>query len=238
MKTSDIILATADGPMEAFEARPDGDSRHAVVVVQEAFGVNDHIREVTTRFAEQGYHAIAPALFHRAGGGTAPYDDFSKVIPLLEGVTDDGILLDIDAALAHLRDEGFTDDRIGIVGFCMGGRATFLVAVRRALGAAVGFYGGGVVTPRFPGQARLIDEVEQIRTPWLGLFGDRDQSIPVGDVEALRAALDATPVDHDIVRYAEGEHGFFCDKRPSYNAEAAADAWPRALQWFSAHLAG
>ena len=84
----------------------------------------------------------------------------------------------------------------------------------------------------------MIDEVEQIRTPWLGLFGDRDQSIPVGDVEALRAALDATPVDHDIVRYAEGEHGFFCDKRPSYNAEAAADAWPRALQWFSAHLAG
>src|ERR1700704_637334 len=119
MKTSDITLQTSDGPMECFEARPDGEARRAVVVIQEAFGVNEHIREVTTRFAEQGYHAVAPALFHRAGGGTAPYDDFSKVMPLLEGVTDEGILVDVDAALAHLRHEGFTDDRIGIVGFCM-----------------------------------------------------------------------------------------------------------------------
>jgi carboxymethylenebutenolidase len=238
MKTSDITLQTADGPMECFEARPGGDAPQAIVVIQEAFGVNDHIRDVTTRFADQGYHGIAPALFHRAGGGTAPYDDFSKVLPLLEGITDDGILVDVDATLAHLRDEGFTDDRIGIVGFCMGGRVTFLVALRRALGAAVGFYGGGIVTPRLPGQASLVDDVAELQTPWLGLFGDRDTSIPVDDVEALRTALDTTTVDHGVVRYADAEHGFFCDKRASHNPDAAADAWPRALQWFSEHLAG
>ena len=238
MKTSDITLQTSDGPMECFEARPDGEARRAVVVIQEAFGVNEHIREVTTRFAEQGYHAVAPALFHRAGGGTAPYDDFSKVMPLLEGLTDEGILVDVDAALAHLRHEGFTDDRIGIVGFCMGGRVTFLVALARPLGAAVGFYGGGIVTPRLPGQTRLVDGAADLQTPWLGLFGDRDQSIPVDDVEALRTALDKTTVDTEVVRYADAEHGFFCDKRPSYNADAASDAWPRTLQWFDDHLAG
>src|SRR5882762_1776608 len=104
MKTSDITLQTSDGPMACFEARPDGEARRAVVVIQEAFGVNEHIREVTTRFAEQGYHAVAPALFHRAGGGTAPYDDFEKVIPLYEGVDDDAILTDVDAARRHLHE--------------------------------------------------------------------------------------------------------------------------------------
>ncbi len=237
MKTTDITLQTSDGPMECFEAAPDGDARQAIVVIQEAFGVNDHIRDVTTRFAKEGYHAIAPALFHRAGGGTAPYDDFSKVMPLLQGLTDDGILMDVDAVLAHLHDEGFTDDRIGIVGFCMGGRATFLVAARRALGAAVGFYGGGIVNPRMPGQTKLVDEAGSLQTPWLGLFGDLDQSIPVEDVETLRHALDAAAVHHEVVRYDEAEHGFFCDKRPSYNPSAAADAWPRALEWFKSHLA-
>src|SRR5438270_2238097 len=137
MRTSDITLQTVDGPMECFEARPDSDVRHAVVVIQEAFGVNDHIRDVATRFAEQGYHAVAPALYHRAGGGTAPYDDFSKVMPLMQGLTDDGILTDVDATLEYLRGEGLADDRIAIVGFCMGGRETLMVAVRRELGAAV-----------------------------------------------------------------------------------------------------
>ncbi|MBV8949876.1 MAG: dienelactone hydrolase family protein [Actinobacteria bacterium] len=223
--------------MDCFEAAPDGEARRAVVVIQEAFGVNEHIRDVATRFAKEGYRAIAPALFHRTGGGTAAYDDYAKVMPMMQALTDDGILADVDTVLAHLHDEGFTDDRIGIVGFCLGGRVTFLVGVRRALGAAVGFYGGGIVTPRMPGQTKLVDEAGALQTPWLGLFGDRDQSITIEDVETLRRALDAAKPDHDIVRYADAEHGFFCDKRPSYNADAAADAWPRALAWFENHLA-
>jgi carboxymethylenebutenolidase len=222
--------------MELYEATPAGDARRAVVVVQEAFGVNDHIKDVTRRFAAAGYHAAAPALFHRAGGGTASYDDFATVLPLYEGLTDDGILMDIEAALAHLHARGFEDAQIGIVGFCFGGRVTFLVAAERSFGAAVGFYGGGIVNARFPQFPALIDRTSALRTPWLGLFGDQDSSIPVEDVETLRAVLADAPVDGEIVRYADAEHGFHCDVRPAFNPIAAADAWRRTLEWFATHL--
>ena len=100
MSTQTIELSTADGPMEVFEAVPEGaQPKGAIIVIQEAFGVNEHIEDVARRFADQGYFAVAPAIFHRAGGGTAPYDDFSKVMPLFEGLTDDGVLMDIDATL-------------------------------------------------------------------------------------------------------------------------------------------
>lgn len=236
MRTTTTILQTADGPMECFEAIPD-DAHGAIVVIQEAFGVNDHIEDVANRFANEGYHAIAPALYHRAGGGTAPYDDFSKVMPLMQGVNDETFLMDVDATLAHLRDAAIGPERTGIVGFCMGGRVTFLVALHRELGAAVGFYGGGIVTQRRPDMPSLIGEATQLQTPWLGLFGDDDQSIPVEDVEKLRAALeaDAKP-DTEIVRYRNAQHGFFCDLRASYDREAAADAWPRTLRWFREYL--
>jgi carboxymethylenebutenolidase len=231
-----IELATADGPMAVYEALPDGAARGAVVVIQEAFGVNDHIEDVTRRFAAEGYHAAAPALFHRAGGGTAPYDDFAKVLPLYEGLTDDGILMDVDATLDHLRAAGFGDDRVATVGFCFGGRVTFLLAVERRLGAGVGFYGGGIVSQRFPQFPALVGEARRLQTPWLGLFGDEDGSIPVEDVEQLRRALEQAPVDTEIVRYADAEHGFHADPRPSYHEEAAADAWRRTLDWFAGHL--
>jgi carboxymethylenebutenolidase len=238
MRTSDVTLDTTDGPMRVYEAVPDGEVRGAVVVIQEAFGVNDHIQDVSRRFADAGYHAVAPELFHRAGAGsTAPYDDFSKVLPMFEGLDDTALLVDVDAAIEHLHGAGFTDEQIGIVGFCMGGRVTFLVAVRRALGAAVGFYGGGIVTARFPQFPPLVDEASHLRTPWLGLFGDMDTGIPVADVEQLRKRLDdEAPADHDIVRYPEAEHGFHCDVRPSHNAAAAADGWQRTLAWFAGHL--
>jgi carboxymethylenebutenolidase len=236
METETITLTTADGPMDLYEATPEAPNGAAVIVIQEAFGVNDHIEDVTRRFAAEGYHAVAPHIFHRAGGGTAPYDDFSKVLPLFEGLSDDALLVDVDAVLAHLHDAGFADAQIGIVGFCMGGRVTFLVAVERALGASVGFYGGGIVTGRFPQFPVLVDRAAELKTPWLGLFGDLDASIPVEDVEALKKALTDAPVETDVVRYADAEHGFHCDKRPSYNTDAAADAWGRTLSWFGSRL--
>jgi carboxymethylenebutenolidase len=234
--TRTLELATADGAMEVYEVSPDGDARGAVVVIQEAFGVNEHIQDVTRRFAQVGYQAVAPHLFHRAGGGTAPYDDFAKVIPLYEHLDDEGILVDLGATLAHLHESGWDDAQIGIVGFCFGGRVTFLAAVRRALGAAVGFYGGGIVTQRFPQFPTLVNETATLRTPWLGLFGDEDQSIPVDDVEQLRNALQAATVDTEIVRYAEAGHGFHCDVRDAYHEAAAKDAWTRTLDWFDRHL--
>jgi carboxymethylenebutenolidase len=223
--------------MRVYEARPDGDAKRAVIVIQEAFGVNDHIEDLTRRFAAIGYHAVAPALFHRAGGGTAPYDDFSKVLPFFEGLDDDAILADVDATIEHLHEAGFSDQQIAIVGFCMGGRVTFLVSVRRRLGAAVGFYGGGIVTARFPQFPALVGEAGSLQTPWLGLFGDEDGSIPIEDVETLRSALDAGGSDHDVVRYPGAGHGFHNDVRPVYDAEAAADAWKRTLAWFEDKLA-
>lgn len=229
---------TPDGPMRIYEARPDGEPRGGLVVIQEAFGVNDHIEDVTRRGAAAGYLSVAPDLFHRTGGGTVPYGEFEKVIEHFKAITgDDAVLADVDAALDHLRAQGFTDDRIGIVGFCFGGRVTFLTAARRALGAAIGFYGGGIVTGRFPQFPPLVDEAATLQTPWLGLFGDQDQSIPVDDVERLRGALRDAPVDTDVVRYADAGHGFHCDKRADYREHDAKDAWARTLQWLDGHLA-
>jgi len=224
--------------MDLYEALPDGKPAGAIVVIQEAFGVNEHIKDVTRRIADAGYRAVAPTMFHRAGGGTADYTDFAKVMPLFKGLTDDGIVMDVDATLAHLRGEGFRDEQIGIVGFCMGGRVTFLVALERALGAAVGFYGGGIVTKRLPLFEPLIGEAARLATPWLGLFGDEDASIPVDDVERLRETLarEAT-VAHEIVRYPGAAHGFHCDRRPVFHEAAAADGWRRTLEWLGRHLA-
>ena len=236
MTDTTTTLDTPDGPMDVYDVTPDGDARGAVIVIQEAFGVNEHIKDVTRRAAAAGYRAVAPFLFHRAGGGTAGYDDFASVMPLYEGVSDDGVLMDVDATLDHLRAQGFTDQQVGIVGFCFGGRVTFLVAARRPIGAGVGFYGGGIASQgHFPFPA-LIGEAGSLQTPWLGLFGDADGGIPVEDVEALRSALTAAPVPTEVVRYPGAEHGFHCDARGSYHPEAAADAWARTLAWFGTHL--
>ena len=231
-----VTLDTPDGAMEVYEAAPAGEPKGAVIVIQEAFGVNDHIQDVTRRFAAAGYLGVAPALFHRAGGGTASYDDFSKVMPLFEGVSDDGVLADVDATIAHVEAQGLARSRIGIVGFCFGGRVTFLVAARRALGAAVGFYGGGIVSASGLGLPPLIDEAAGLQTPWLGLFGDLDKGIPVEGVEELRGALGDAPVAAEVIRYADAEHGFHCDARDAYHEASATDAWQRTLEWFDTHL--
>lgn len=237
MATADHTLDTTNGPMRLYEATPDGTPKGAIIVVMEAFGVNDHIEDVTRRAAAAGYLAVAPDFFHRAGGGAVAYDDFATVMAKFAGLTDEGILVDIDAALAHLRAAGFADSQIGITGFCFGGRVTFLAALKHRLGAAVTFYGGGIVKPGGLPFPALIDEAASLQTPWLGLFGDLDQGIPVEDVEALGVALDSgTDVAHEIVRY-NADHGFHCDGRPDvYNAEAATDGWQRAMAWFDSHI--
>lgn len=233
-----VGLATADGPMDCFETRPPVPAGRAVVVVQEAFGVNLYIQRVTERFAGTGFDAVAPSLFHRAGGGTAAYDDFSKVIPLYEGLTDDGIVMDLDAAFAHLASLGHQPSAVGVVGLCFGRRVSFLAAARRAFDASVGFYGSRLVNPRFPQFPALVDGSATLQTPWLGQFGDEDGSIPVEDVEMLRRALVDAPVPTEIVRYPDAEHGFICDERPSFNAVVSDDAWPRTIDWFDRHLTG
>ena len=231
--------STPDGPMRMYQADPSGLTRGAVIVIQEAFGVNDHITDVADRLAAEGWQAVAPVLFHRVGPDPiAPYNDFSKVLPLFEGLDDDGVLRDLDATVGVLHQHGFDNPSIGVVGFCWGGRVTFLAALRRPLGAAVGFYGGGIVTGRFPQFPPLVGECAALQTPWLGLFGDEDQSIPVEDVEVLRDALaSSAKVDSVVVRYPGAGHGFHCDARSDGYVEVAAkDGWGRALSWFDTHL--
>ncbi len=237
-QTRTAEVDTADGAMKLFDAEPDGEAVGAVVVVQDAFGVGEYLEGVCTTLAESGYRAVAPHFFHRKGLVAVDRErGMEAVMEAMEGIADQQILTDVDGALAYLRDQGFADRQIGLVGFCFGGRVSFLVAARRPIGAAVGFYGGGIVESRFDHMPALIDAAPTLPTPWLGLFGDDDFSIPVEQVETLRARLDAeAPVDHDVVRYAGAGHGFHSSDGPAYHAEAAADAWGRTLTWFGEHL--
>jgi carboxymethylenebutenolidase len=223
--------------MALYEAVPNGKARAAVIVIQEAYGVNHYIERVANDLAEAGYHAVAPHLFHRSDVTIVPYDDMQRAIEMITTLTDETELADLDAAIAHLRASGFAEDKIGVVGFCMGGRVTFLASLRRPIGAGVGFYGGAIVGGWPPMFAPLDAEASGLQAPWLGLFGDRDPSIPVEHVETLRAALKSAPVDTEIVRYPHAGHGFHCEPRErSYVPAAAEDAWRRTLDWFERHL--
>jgi carboxymethylenebutenolidase len=230
-----VTLTTSDGDMALYDAEPEGEARAAVVVVQEAFGVNGHIEDVTRRFAAAGYRAVAPHLFHRTGDPVIDYGDYEKLMPHFAGLSEAGVLNDIDAAIAHLGEAGFPPARIGVVGFCMGGTVAFLAAVRRPVGAAVTFYGGGVTEGRF-GMAPMVELASNLQAPWLGLYGDADQGIPIDQVEQLRAAIRSAPVDTEIVRYPGAGHGFHCDMRADYHKDSALDAWQRTLDWFESHL--
>ncbi|HEV7861484.1 MAG TPA: dienelactone hydrolase family protein [Acidimicrobiia bacterium] len=216
---------------------PDGPPKGGLVVVQEAFGVNDHIEDVARRFAAEGWLAVVPHLFHRTGDPRLGYEDFSAVMPHMQALTADGVLSDIDAALDHLAQAGIPPERTGVVGFCLGGTVTLVTAARRDVGAAVTFYGGGVKEGRF-GFPPLVEEATRLRAPWLGLYGDLDQGIPVDGVEELRAAAARSGQETEIIRYPEAGHGFHCDRRDSYEPKSAQDAWARTLAWFDGHLAG
>lgn len=233
-----ITIETVDGPMPAYQASPTGAAaaRGGIVVIQEAFGVTSHIEEVARRLAEAGWYAIAPALFHRQGSPVLGYDDFDSVKPIMSQLSAEGLAADVAAAFDHIERSGFDMGQIGSVGFCMGGSVSFYAATSRAVGAAVTFYGGGVREGRF-GLPSLIDQAPQLQTPWLGLYGDLDQSIPSDDVEQLRQAAAGAPVPTEIVRYPDAGHGFNCNDRPTaFNPVAAADAWQRTLAWFDQYL--
>ncbi len=221
--------------MPVYDVEPSEGPRGAVVVLQEAFGVNGHIEDVARRFAAEGYRTVAPHLFHRTGDPVIDYAQVADVVPHFAALSEQGLTADLTATLDHLGAAGFSPSGVGIVGFCMGGTVAFISGVQRALGAAVSFYGSGLRQGRF-GLAPLVDLAPDLQSPWLGLFGDLDPGIPVDDVEALRAAARAAKVPTEVVRYPEADHGFFCDVRASYAPRAAEDAWRRTLGWFSEHL--
>jgi carboxymethylenebutenolidase len=215
--------------------QPSGTPKGGVLVVQEAFGVNDHIEDVCRRFADEGYLAVAPHLFYRTGDPKLGYSDISEVMPHMRGLTAESVMADIDHALDYFAGAGVPAGRVGVVGFCMGGTVTLLVTAARPVGAGVTFYGGGVTEGRF-GFPPLIDEAPNLQAPWLGLFGDLDQGIPVEQVEQLRSAAATAAQPTEVVRYPDAGHGFHCDQRDSYHEVSARDAWQRTLAWFGAHL--
>ena len=232
-----IEIPTVDGPMPAFSALPDSTARGAIIVIQEAFGLTDHIGQVARRFADAGFRAIAPALFHRAGGSpTAAYDDIPSVYPLMAALAPEPLSIDLEATIATLATEGFADSQIGMVGFCMGGLVTLFAATRPGIGAAVTYYGGGLTTSRF-GLPTGIELGSSIRCPWIGHFGDLDQGIPVEEVEQLRAAAAGAGPTTEVFRYVDADHGFNCNDRPAvYNAQAASLAWERTIEHFGSTL--
>jgi carboxymethylenebutenolidase len=185
---------------------------------------------VARRLAEEGYVTLAPDLFYRGGPGrVAGYGELPKALEMMAALKDDQIVADIDAAIAHLeRDPGVRADRIGITGFCMGGRVSYLAAcaLPERIKAAVPFYGGGIPVERTDGLAG----------PVLALFGEDDPFIPLTAVAHLRAEGSRLGKQVDVVVYPKAPHGFFCDERDSYRPEAAADAWKRALAFFAQHL--
>jgi carboxymethylenebutenolidase len=224
-------IPTPDGAMPLYEATPDGEPGGAVVVIQEAFGVTAHIEDVCRRFAEVGFTAVAPHLYHRTGSPVLG-PDMELTKPHMGSITREGLLVDLGATLDHLAALGFGPERVGVVGFCMGGSITVLAASEFALGAAVTFYGGGVSTGRL-GMPPLLELAPHLQTPWLGIFGDLDASIPVDDVEALRVAAAGTQVPTEVIRYPGAGHAFHNDTRADrYHEESARDAWSRTLAWF------
>jgi carboxymethylenebutenolidase len=220
-------------PLSVFE--PAGDAKGGLVVIQEIFGVNDHIEDVCRRLAAEGWLAVAPHLFHRSGDPKLGYDAMDEGRAHAQELTADGVMEDVDAAIARIADAGIPLTRTGIVGFCMGGSVALVTAVRRELGAAVTFYGGGITEGRF-GFGALGDEAPALKVPWLGLYGDLDTAIPIEGVEELRIAAARSGQPTEIVRYPEAGHGFNCDQRASYHKPSATDAWRRMLEWFDHHL--
>ena len=231
----DTILGEGPGAVPGVLAVPAAAPAGGVVVVQEAYGLTGHIRAICGRLASAGYVAVAPALYHRLGAPVLGYGELDRAMTLLGRLRADEIRSDIAAAFGHLRQLGIAASGQGIVGFCMGGSISLIMATEAEFGAAVTFYGGGVAQGRF-GLPALADAAPSLRVPWLGLYGDQDHTIPVEQVETLRAQAALAPVPAEVVRYPGAGHGFNCNDRDSFVPDAAADAWSHTLRWLRLHL--
>jgi carboxymethylenebutenolidase len=219
----DIKLTASDNfQLGAYRADPTGTPKAAVVVIQEIFGVNHHIRSVCDRLANEGYVAIAPAIFDRIErnfqSGYSP-DEITVARKFVANPDWAAMLRDTQAAIDAVKNVG----PVGIVGFCLGGSIAYAAATRlTGLSAAVGYYGGAIV--------RFADEAPKVPTQLH--FGEKDASIPLSDVEIIRAKRS----DVEIHIYPGAQHGFHCDERASYDKASADIAWPRTLAFFARHL--
>jgi carboxymethylenebutenolidase len=241
----DVRFSGAGGySLPAYLARPSARGRNsAIIVVNEIFGIHDYIKDVCRRLAHEGYIALAPDYFDRAGD-PAPMTDMNAIREIVATARYEQVMGDTQGALAWLAGRDFVNaDALGITGFCWGGTVVWMAAARFAqVKAGVAWY-GRLVAPEAGGFAAEegrpwpVDMAGQLRTPVLGLYGENDRGIPVSTVEQMRAALQAAgnPSRSQIIVYPGVGHGFHADYRESYNAEAATDGWRRMLAWFRAN---
>ncbi|HUN94248.1 MAG TPA: dienelactone hydrolase family protein [Burkholderiaceae bacterium] len=233
-----ISIAAGDGAaLPAYRAVPRDGAWHAtVLVIQEIFGLHEHIQDVVRRLAKRGYLAIAPELYFRQGD-PSQIDGIDELrARIVSRVPDAQVLADLDATLQWADRHGGDAHRVGVTGFCWGGRATWLyVAHQPRVRAAVAWYGKlagptGPLTPRQP-----LDVAGELKAPVLGLYGGEDASIPLADVEAMRGKLKEAGGHSLIHVYPEAPHAFYADYRPSYRRAAALDGWERMLGWLQRH---
>ncbi len=231
----EVKIPVEDGEIPAYRAMPaSGNSFPVVLVVQEIFGVHEHIQDVCRRFAKLGYLAIAPEMFARQGdvsGMTNVQEIVSKVV---SKVPDAQVMSDLDATIAWAEKSSKGDvNKVGITGFCWGGRVVWMYAAHNPkIKAGVAWYGrlmsdSTALTPKHP-----IDVAPYLKVPVLGLYGGKDDYIPKDSVEKMRDILKAGNTGSEIILYPDVPHGFYADYRPTYRKEAAQDGWSKLLDWF------
>ncbi|MBE9136745.1 dienelactone hydrolase family protein [Nodosilinea sp. LEGE 07088] len=241
VRTETITIPSGDTEILAYLAEPSRPGRFgAVVVIQEVFGVNSHIREVAERVAGAGYVAIAPHIYHRqAPGFEVGYTqaDLELGRSYKQGTKAEELLADVQGAIAHLyAQDNVIPEGVGCIGFCFGGHVAYLAATLPAVKATASFYGAGIVTMTPGGGEPTLSRTGEIKGTLYGFFGEKDPLISAQEVDQIEAALEEQGVPHQIFRYPDAEHGFFCDQRYSYSAEAARDAWEQVLELFKATL--
>ena len=233
----EVKVPAKGGDMPAYRAMPaSGDGFPVILVVQEIFGVHEYIKDVCRRLAKLGYFAIAPELYARQGDPSRISDIPTLVKDIVSKVSDEQVIADLDACVDYAKASGKGDTaRLGITGFCWGGRTTLMYAGHNPrLRAAVAWY-GPTNRPYHAGDATALDIAPRIKAAVLGLYGGADTGIPSDTVLQMRDALTAACVRNEFVIYPDTPHAFHADYRPGYRKDEAEDGWKRAIAWFAAN---
>ncbi len=238
IRTTNVTVLNGALPIDAYLAEPIHSGIYpAIVVIQEIFGVNAHIRQVTERLAQEGYVAIAPAIFQRTNPGfDVGYSEAETKIGRIhkDQTKAEELLSDIRATIAYLETlPAVKNEAIGAIGFCFGGHVAYLAATLPEIKATASFYGAGIATMTPGGGAPTISRTGEIKSPLYAFFGTQDPLIPVEQIDQIEAELQRQQRAHQVFRYPAG-HGFFCDQRSDYRPDAAADAWSQVKALFKA----
>ena len=236
--TAGEVMVTVKGQkIPMYRAQPEGKTDLPVIlVISEIFGVHEHIADVARRFAKQGYLALAPEMFVRQGDAKAYASVPELIKEVVSKVPDEQVMVDLDACVAWAKQNGGNTEKLGITGFCWGGRITWLYAAHNpAVKAGVAWYGRlvGDKTPLTPKQP--VDIAADLNTPILGLYGAKDAGIPLESVEKMKSALVEGNGKSEFVIYPNSGHAFHADYRPSFVEADAKDGWNRCLAWFKTH---